>query len=155
MIASPRGYHCAQKGDDVALDASQMLGSPQLAGVKVNPRGMAKRVARNVSGGLPARLAYGTSSPVTSETPHFGRLAYLVVTESELALVTLKSGIARVFLNEVVQRVPRTAVHSAELGGGVAPPLTINFADGGSWQVEVPRPSKRYATTVVSLLNGS
>jgi hypothetical protein len=34
----------------MALDASQMLGATQVAGVKVNPRGMSKRVSSNMAG---------------------------------------------------------------------------------------------------------
>lgn len=34
----------------MALDASPVLGSPQLAGVKVNPRGAGKSKAANFSG---------------------------------------------------------------------------------------------------------
>ncbi len=94
----------------MALDASQLLGSPQLAGAKVNPRGMARRVARNVAGTLPARIAYGPNDRAPSETPSFGRLAYLAVTDRELALIKLRSGVVRVFLDEVVVRIPRTEV---------------------------------------------
>jgi hypothetical protein len=35
---------------EMALDASEMLGSAQLAGVQVNPRGMSKRVSSNLAG---------------------------------------------------------------------------------------------------------
>ena len=136
----------------MALDASQLLGSPQLAGAKVNPRGMARRVAGGVAGTLPARIVYGPSNRTASDTPKFGRLAYLAVTESELALIKLRSGVVRVFLDEVVERVPRTQVASAELGGGVAPPLTIIFSDGSNWDFEVPRPSKGHAKSVVGAL---
>ena len=136
----------------MALDASQVLGSPQLAGAKVNPRGMARRVAGGVTGTLPARIAYGPSVRASAETPTFGRLAFVAVTESELALIKLKSGVVRVFLDEVVERVPRSAVASAELGGGVAPPLTIVFTDGSTWDLEVPRPSKGHAKAVVDEL---
>ena len=34
----------------MALDASQLLGSPQLAGVKVSPRGLAKGTALGSAG---------------------------------------------------------------------------------------------------------
>jgi hypothetical protein len=105
----------------MALDASGVLGSPQLAGVKVNPRGAGKSTAANFSGiygGLvgagigaaagmkaeqsQARMASG------SETPRFGRLAYLPVTEK----------VVTVYLGEVIARVPRSEVASVELSGG-------------------------------------
>ncbi len=142
----------------MALDASRLLGSPELAGVKVNPRGMAKKVTSGVEVGvsrLAAPILFGKSNPTPSETPKFGRNAYLAVTDSELALIKLKSGVVRLKLDEVVARVPRSEVASAELGGGVALPLTITFADGGSWQLEVPWPSKKHAHAVVQTLGGS
>jgi hypothetical protein len=137
----------------MALDASQVLGSRQLAGVKVNPRGMAKRVAGGVAGRLPARIVYGQSDRATSATPSFGRLGYLAVTDDELALITLKSGLVTVKIDEVVVRIPRSDVASAELGSGVVTPITIGFADGGSWQLEVPPPNKKHAQAVVHALD--
>jgi hypothetical protein len=138
----------------MALDASQVLGSTQLAGVKVNPRGMAKRVGGAVAGQLPARIVYGPSDQTTSESPRFGRLAYLAVTDDELALIRLKSGLVTVKLDEVIVRIPRSDVASAELGSGVASPLTITFGNGDSWRLEVPPPNKKHAQAVVHALGG-
>jgi hypothetical protein len=138
----------------MAFDASSVLGSPQLAGVKVNPRGMAKRVAGNVGGRLPARIVYGSSDQTTSQSPDFGRLAYLAVTASELALIKLKSGLMTSKLDEVIARVPRSDVASAELGSGMVTPLTIKFGDGDRWQLEVPPPNKKHAQDVVHALGG-
>jgi hypothetical protein len=138
----------------MAFDASTVLGSPQLAGVKVNPRGMSKRVAGNVVGRLPARIVYGSSGQTTSEAPNFGRLAYLAVTDSELALIKLKSGLVTSKLDEVIVRIPRSDVVSAELGSGIVTPLAITFGNGDSWQLEVPPPNKKHAQAVVHALDG-
>lgn len=137
----------------MAFDASTVLGSPQLAGVKVNPRGMSKRVAGNIGGRLPARIVYGSAGSTTSESPNFGRLAYLAVTDSELALITLKSGLVTSKLDEVIARTPRSDVASAELGSGLATPLTITFSNGDTWQLEVPPPNKKHAQAVVHVLD--
>jgi hypothetical protein len=151
----------------MALDASSVLGSPQLAGVKVNPRGAGRsKIAASAGlGGGVVGAAIGAGAGMkaerkqaqiasASETPNFGRLAYLAVTEGELALIKLKSGMVTVHLDEVIARVPRSDVASAELGGGVSPSLTITFGIGGSWQLEVPRPSKKHAQEVVHALGG-
>jgi hypothetical protein len=153
----------------MALDASQVLGSPQLAGVKVNPRGAGRsRGASSVGvgvGGLVGGVISAAASTQAdkrkaayageSETPKFGRLAYLAVTEGELALIQLKSGMVTVHLGEVIARVPRGEVASAELGGGVSPSLEITFGGRGGWQLEVPRPSKKHAEEVVQALGGA
>jgi hypothetical protein len=149
----------------MALDASQVLGSAQLAGVKVNPRGAAKtKIAGGVGmyGGLVGSLiGAGAGMKASqqqvaiasgSETPKFGRLAYLAVTDGELALIGLKSGKVTVHLGEVIARIPRSDVTSAEMGRGASPSLTITLCDGGSWQLEVPRPSKKHAQEVVHAL---
>jgi hypothetical protein len=138
----------------MAFDASTMLSSPQLAGVKVNPKGMAKRVSGGVAGSLPARIVYGKTDQTTSQTPNFGRLAYLAVTDSELALITLKSGLVTSKLDEVIARIPRSEVQSAELGSGLASPLKITFSNGDTWQLEVPPPNKKHAQAVVHALGG-
>jgi hypothetical protein len=151
----------------MALDASSVLGSPQLAGVKVNPRGAGRTTAAasiGLGGGIVgAAIGAGAGMKAgqkqagiaaASETPAFGRLAYLAVTESELALIKLKSGMVTVHLDEVIVRVGRSAVASSEMGGGISPSLTITFGDGGSWQLEVPRPSKKHAQEVIHALGG-
>jgi hypothetical protein len=139
----------------MAIDASGVLGSRQLAGVKVNPPGYAWRQARNQAGTLAAGIVHGGPPPGRADTPPFGRLAYLAVTDQELALVKLRSRKA-VMLKaaEVIARVPRSQLQTAELGPGYAAPLTIIFGDGGTWRLEVPPPSKKYARAVVHALGG-
>jgi hypothetical protein len=151
----------------VGLDASQLLGAPQIAGVKVNPRGMAKRVAgtgRGVGAGaggsgilggtIGSRIASKMQpGAVPSEVPDFGRNAYLALTNRELALIKLRSGLVTLKFDEVLARVSRNEVTAAELGGGVsAVALTITFANGAAWAVEVPRPSKKHAEELVRAL---
>jgi hypothetical protein len=133
----------------MAFDASQIIGSPQLAGVTVLPRGASKRQANATGGSLPARIALGKTGETASDAPDFGRMAYLAVTDSELALVNVKSGRLTMKLNELIVRVPRTDVASAELGSGVICPLTITFADGQIWRLEVSRLNKKHAQAVV------
>jgi hypothetical protein len=151
----------------MALDASSLLGSPQLAGVKVNPRGAGKSKAANFSGVYAGVVGAGISAAAGmraeqeqqqtaagSEMPKFGRLAYLAVTEGEVALIDANAGSLTVRLGEIITRIPRSEVVSAQLdGGGIySPPLTITFASGNSWQLEVPRPSKKHAKQVVQVL---
>lgn len=140
----------------MALDASAVLGSPQRAGVKVNPRGSARRLAGNQSGGLAAGIVLGSQpDPGLAGTPHFGRLAFLAVTDQELGLVRLRTrnGVA-LKVAEVIARVPRGELRTAELGPGYVAPLTIMFADGGSWRLEIPPPCKSRARAVVHVLGG-
>jgi hypothetical protein len=151
----------------MALDASEILGASQLAGVKVNPRGAGKSKAASFSGmygglvgagiGAAAGMKAEQSQAQTasgSQTPRFGRLAFLAVTAQEVALIEVKSKVVTVYLGEVIARVPRGEVASVELSGGglYSPPLTVTFASGDTWQLEVPKPSKKHAQAVVDAL---
>jgi hypothetical protein len=156
----------------VALDASEILGAQQIAGVKVNPRGMGKKVAAPFTGmygavgaGAVGGLIGGAVSAGAtgkairekeaaaraSETPQFGRLAYLVVTPDEVALVHLKSKVVTVAPDAVIARAPRSEVTGIELdkGGLYSPPLTVTFRDGNTWALEVPKPSVKSAKAVI------
>jgi len=142
----------------MGIDASLLLGAPQLAGVKVNPKGAArKQVATAGVGGLVGTAlgmrAAKRQKTLGTETPDFGRIGYLAVTSHEIALVKLGSGLLKVKLGEVVTRVPRSDVRSVEIGRGIAPSLTIALANGEHWRLEFPRASAKSAREVVRLLN--
>jgi hypothetical protein len=127
----------------MALDASELLGSPQLAGCKVNPRGSNKATIRNVGmadglGGLVASTVAGNkvgaerAQAAASTTPAFTMIAWLALTATELALVSIdrKRGLS---LDQVLARVPRAEIASVELGKAapmISKPLTVTFADG-------------------------
>ena len=88
-----------------------------------------------------------------SDTPKFGRAAYLAVTEQEVALIGLK-GLVTFKLDEIIVRVPLGDVASAEIGRGVAPSLTITFSGDERWELEFGRVSKHDAQAVVLALGG-
>jgi hypothetical protein len=135
----------------MALDASQLLGSAQVAGCKVNPRGTNKAVMSKAGpggglGGVVAGAVAGKhvaaerAQAAATVTPAFQMIAWLALTDSELALVSIdrKRGLS---LDQVLGRVPRADVRSVELGKAaplVSKPLTITFTNGDQWIVEVP-----------------
>ena len=56
---------------------------------------------------------------------------------------------------EVVARVPRGDVASAELGEGkLVAPFTIRFISGGVWELEVARARRRGAEELIAELTG-
>jgi hypothetical protein len=124
----------------MAIDASAVLGSPQVAGVKVNPRGYSWGLSSVQAGALAARITLGRRpSGGRAQTPKFGRLAWLAVTAEELALVKLKSsnGVT-VKPSEVIARVPRRELKLVEWHRGYVSPLMIVFGNGDQWHLEVP-----------------
>jgi hypothetical protein len=109
-------------------DASQLLGLKQLAGAAVNQSGYAWKT---VNPG-------GSSRENTSGTPQFRRNALLAVTDREVALIEIGRGGLNGKLKEVLARVPRGDVASAEVSRGVLRTnLTIDFTGGGTWEFEV------------------
>ena len=156
----------------MAHDASEILGSAQLAGVKVNPRGFGRRAGANFTGANAGLVGAAVSAAAVgrankkkaeaaaaSSAPGFGGIAYLAVTADELALIELKQKNAVTLeLREVIALIPRAQVASAELGGGhtlMSPPLTVTFASGEAWLLEVPRPNKKQAQQLVGVLTGA
>jgi hypothetical protein len=145
-------------------DASSALRAPQLAGTWVNNKGTAKKLVASVAGGefagavgsVAAASIAGRPSDGVADTPDFGRDAYLAISDSEIALVKTKQGVMKLKItDEVHARAARTEVAHAELGSGkLACPLTITFANGSRWELDVPRGGKGAAEKVVSLLGG-
>jgi hypothetical protein len=135
----------------MALDASTILGSPQLAGCKVNPRGSNKATLSRVGvaeglGGVVAGAMAGRhveaekAQAAASATPSFAVIGWLALTANELALVSIdrKRGLK---LDQALARVPRSDVRSIELGKAapmISKPLIVTFTNGNQWVFEVP-----------------
>ena len=128
----------------MAHDSSQLLGSQQLAGAVVTARGSGMRHAARVPGtGLVGAVAleyaaarYTARRP--SQTPKFGRTAFLAVNEREVALIRTGAKGMHGRLVEVLGRMPRSEVTGASVSRGfLRSNLTVTFADGGSWEFEV------------------
>jgi len=148
----------------MALDASGILGSAQLAGVPVNRRGsLAAETMRNAGAGGALSGAVGAALQPTLErraqakapdTPAYKGTAFLAVTAGEVALIQLRAGLVSRKLDRLLARTDRGTVMAAELGQGKPlAPLTITFADGSRWEFDVPLGSKSAAQEVAQLLS--
>jgi hypothetical protein len=125
-------------------------------------RGKAKRTMRTVAaaeigGGVGAAVGAGKGSPQpTPETPAFGAFGYVAVSATELVLVRAKQGLTGLKMtDDVVGRVPRSDVVSAELGEGtLASAFMITLSNGDQWELEVARANRGKAEQVVAELRG-
>jgi hypothetical protein len=159
------------------INASDLLGAPQIAGAGVNPIGWQRRQmsgaafqGNRLSPWIGDKLAgergaqqRERDAAMSDSTPECGGWGYLAVTDTELALTTTepgKGGAGR-RLGQLVTRVPRSTVARIELAGGwqhptlyvlSAAPLRITFTDGTAWVFEVNRFSRRRAKRVVRTL---
>jgi len=140
----------------MAHDASELLGAQQLAGTTVNPKGYGWKEGAARVGVVGPTIAYATarrSKEDISDTPAFPRIAFLAVTDQEVALLKIGSGGLNGKLEEVLARVPRSEVASAEVSGGALRcPVSINFTDDSSWQLEVSRLIRKQAQAVIHAL---
>jgi hypothetical protein len=124
----------------MAIDASDLLGAQQIAGVTVYPRG-ATWAAEPGAGG---------------DRPKFKGQALLVLTGDEVALVRVKAGVLSSRPSEVLVRVPRSTVREVNLDDGVVPKLSLSFSDESTWTMDIPRALKKQGDTkrIVELLQG-
>jgi hypothetical protein len=147
----------------MAIDVSQILGSPQLAATRVTPRGTAWRQVSRQSfnplallvAPLVARIMMGPRPELGgAQTPQFG-VAILAVTKDELVLVGHLAGRKARTPTGVITRLPLVEVAKFDLQHArIAWPLTITFRNGDTWRLEVPRFNKKAATTVATIVAG-
>jgi hypothetical protein len=89
-----------------------------------------------------------------AQTPQFG-VAILAVTKDELVLVGHPAGSKTRTPTGVITRIPLVEVAKFDLQHArIVWPLTITFRNGDTWRLEVPRFSKKAATTVATIVTG-
>jgi hypothetical protein len=164
------------------IDASDLLGASQLAGVVVSPVGLFRSIESNMtvmSGGV---VVPGSTGPAiadrlggkgaaeqreenmeaSAQTPDCGKWGFLAVSDRDVVLTTKQPPkmVGRQ-LGDLVERVPRDRITEAELEGGwrhptlsllSSAPFRITFADGTTWAFEVSRFYRRHAKRVVRTL---
>jgi hypothetical protein len=111
-------------------------------------------VAQEFVGGA-AGAAIGGGGVASEASPlRRGQIAYLAVFPEELVLFNAKRGaFAPKPTTEVIAASPRTAVGSAKVERGmIAGVLQISFADGSTWEFDVPRVHLAGADGVVAAL---
>jgi hypothetical protein len=134
----PEGTRATNRGSDV-IDASDLLGAPQIAGVEVSPVGFFRASEARAAHSTTRAFVPGTIRPTIGErlgikraaeerrrdaaasksTPNYGNWGYLAVTDTELALTTTepgKGGVGR-RLGQLITTVPRSTVAQVELAG--------------------------------------
>jgi gas vesicle protein len=148
----------------MANDASRALGAQEIAGTFVNPKGLTKKMTASAAGSeiggaigsVAANLLADRSSAGAAEMPSFGRVGYLAVTDSDLALVKTKTGAFKMKISdEILARVSRTELASVVLDQGkLLSHLKIAFTNGITWQFDVPKQAKKTAQVVTVALGG-
>ena len=90
------------------------------------------------------------------DLPDFGRVGYVAVSATEIAVVQTKTGWKMRPTDEALARAPRSELASASLDEGrMLSHLRLQFADGRRWEFDIPKSDKRTARAVVAALEGS
>jgi hypothetical protein len=131
-----RGRSGHEPTESAVINASELVGAPQIAGVVVSPVGLYREIESRTTaftggvvvsgklgpaigdklGGKSAAEERSRDATVSDSTPECGKWGFLAVTDAELALTTTAAPkwVGRQ-LGELVIRVPRSTVAQAEL----------------------------------------
>jgi hypothetical protein len=149
----------------MADDASQALGAPEVAGTLVSPRGLTKKMSMGTAGSqvgglvgtLAATAVASKTAKKTPDMPSFGRVGYLAASETELVMTkTSQLGWKPHPKGDALVRIPRGDVQSVALERGkVLSRLRVTFADGRSWDFEIPRANRKGAMEFTTALGGT
>lgn len=164
------------------IDASDLLGAPQLAGVVVSPVGLFRSIESNLTvmsggvvvpgstgpaigdklGGKSAAEQRQVDAGASARTPDCGKWGFLAVSDRDVVLTTTQPpNMVGRRLGALVERVPRDRITGAELEGGWRHPtlylfssasFRITFADATTWAFEVSRFYRRHAKRVIRTL---
>jgi hypothetical protein len=145
----------------MAADGAAALGAPEIAGTLVNPKGYAKKVVARTAGREVAGLVGSTVAGLAArersvaDLPDFGRVGYLAVSATEVALVKTKYGWKMTPTDDALARAPRSELASVEWDEGrLISHLRLVFAAGQTWEFDVPKADKKTAKAVVAALGG-
>lgn len=149
----------------MAVDVSDRLGKPQLAGGFVVGKGYVKKralagagmeVGGLIGGVISATGDYiGAKTAPKTETPSFKGLAYLAVSADEVVLFKARQGFRSPSVEEELARLSRSDIQSTEFSGGYLSHLTIVPRDGGAWEFEVQRAYKKSGIAIAEALGAA
>ena len=149
---------------EMAGDGSAALGAPEIAGTMVNPQGLTKKMTIRTAGaelgGIVGSVAAGSATgglyQGAPDVPVFGRVGYVAVSETEVALIKTKAGPFKMHVtDEALARVPRSELGDVELEEGkMISHLMLGFTNGVRWEFDVPKMGKKNAKEFVSKLGG-
>jgi hypothetical protein len=123
-------------------------GGAEVLGAFVEPRGMVRSILAGTVGREVLGAVGGFSAQHAAESRHAGsspiragQIAYLRLNSEELTLFRAKRGAFRPkATDEVIAVAPRASVSAAALERGrLAGVLQATFADGSTWEFDVPK----------------
>ena len=139
-------------------NADKHIAKPVAQSCLVMPKGTTKGImtgAVAASAGSATKAAGDTladhrgrsSSPLTGGT---GSVGLLALTDDEIVLLDGRRGLVGVVATGLAGTASRSELADAEFGSGrLSSPLRLSWADGSTWEVEVPRKEIKKARALV------
>ena len=122
-------------------------------------RTVARAAGREVAGlvgSVAAGFATRGGGAGVPDLPDFGRVGYVAVSATEVAVVKTKLGWKMTPTDVALARAPRSELASVELEERrMVSHLRLRFADGRLWEFDVPKADKKTAREVVAALEGA
>ncbi len=131
--------------------ATQLLGEPVTAGAVVQTAGTGGATAMSAGsaalGGALGRVAgdalAGKLGKPGSLPDNYKGLVYIAATDTRIALFSVKRGLLKNSVKELLVTHPRSDLAVLEIGGGaLVSGVTLSFTDGTSYALEVARALK-------------
>ena len=129
--------------------ASQMMGEPVSAGVKLESQDVMKEAVGGVIGGL---LSGKSVKSAALPGNHNGPL-YLGVGVSKIGFFSLKVGMIKVSLKEKLAEFPREDVKAFDVGKGYMPSVEVLLQDDTLYAFKCAKVNVKNAKKVEELLN--
>jgi hypothetical protein len=115
--------------------ASEIMGEPVFAGVTLEARESIKGVVGGVVGEL---LADVDLKPASVPGDHDG-IHYVAVGPTKVGFFSMKRGLFKPSLDELLVQHPRTDVQAVEIKSGMMPAVHFVFRDGTHYALMCPR----------------
>ncbi len=119
--------------------ASELLGEPVSAGVRLEAKEAAKRMIGSALGGLVGEALAGIDlKPAAVPGDHKG-IHYVAVGSTKVGFFSVKQGFFRNSLDALLVQHPRSDVQKVEIEGGAMPTAHFVFQDGTHYVLKCPR----------------
>lgn len=136
--------------------AAELMGEPVVAGSTIQTAGTGgATMTAGVGGALGGALGGAIASSVAGSRQKPGTLdhkglMYMAAGPQSFALFSVKRGLLKNSIKEMLVKVPRSSVQAIDLGGGMlVSGLSVMLSDGTTYALEVPRAMKGKAQKVV------
>ena len=133
--------------------ASEILGQAVEAGVQLEAKELVKRaVGTGLAGGLMGSALAGSDVQGSSLPGDHKGIVYMAVGTDDAAFFSVKQGLFKNSLTQLLSQYPRSEVTAVEIQKGVMPTADIVFQDGTHYALKCTKVNVKKLNKVQALL---